>query len=440
MFEHTCRCALVALFLALSCGVTPALAAPRTVAGEYLVIFNVPSEAGLPVMEMVKTRRSQMGQMLSELQLPEEKVLRRYRHMPMIALQKQTAADMESLRQDPRVRAVYPNHLLYPHLSESLPLINQPLPAQLGFGGQGAAVVIIDTGLDYTRTDFGSCTAPGDPAECRVKYAGDIAPDDGSRDDSGHGTNVGAIVASVADQADLIALDVFDGNTATLFDVLDAIYWAIDNQATYNIAVINLSLGDSSRFASPCDDWKTNPYLDAVEHAREAGIVVIASAGNEGYSDGMGQPACTLGAVSVGAVYDAAVGGVSYSSCTDVSTAADQVACFSNSADYMTLWAPGSLITAGGALMAGTSQAAPHVAGVAAVLRATFPQESVDQAVARLTDSTAHVTDSRNGVTLPRLDEQQALGVTDFAVVPGAGRWAVFSTALGLIILVKNFA
>jgi len=88
----------------------------------------------------------------------------------------------------------------------------------------------------------------------------------------------------------------------------------------------------------------------------------------------------------------------------DASSQADQIPCFSNSASNLTLLAPGVLINAGAITLSGTSQAAPHVAGAVAVLRSTYPNESLDQIKARMTSTGMKITDPRNNITIPRLN------------------------------------
>jgi subtilisin family serine protease len=70
--------------------------------------------------------------------------------------------------------------------------------------------------------------------------------------------------------------------------------------------------------------------------------------------------------------------------------------------------------------MGGTSQATPHVSGAVAVLRAAFPDDTLDETVARLTSTGVPITDSRNGVTVPRLDILAAVVTNNdqIAVVP----------------------
>jgi subtilisin family serine protease len=128
------------------------------------------------------------------------------------------------------------------------------------------------------------------------------------------------------------------------------------------------------------------------------------AAGNETSKNGISSPACAPGAVSVGAVYDDYMGAIAWEACTDSSTAPDQVTCFSNSSSYLTLLAPGAIITAAGIGVGGTSQAAPHVAGAVAVLRAAFQAETLEQTVSRMTNGGVPVADPYNGLTHPRLD------------------------------------
>ena len=305
--------------------------------------------------------------------------------------------------------------------AESFPLINQPAAAAAGKTGAGTSVAVLDTGADYTRADFGSCTAPGAPSTCRVAYARDFAPADNALDANGHGTNVSGIIAGVAPGAKIIALDVFNGEGASSTDIISAINWSISNKQVYNIAAMNLSLGGGSS-TTPCSNDAMGVALGS---ARSAGIAPVVASGNGALTGAISSPACAPAAISVGAVYDANVGGLSFSICKDAKTAADQIACFSNSASFLTVLAPGALITAAGITMAGTSQATPHVAGAMAVLRAAFPSETVDQLVNRLTSTGKKITDARNGVTKPRIDVFAAVGAAAPETAPPTGTVAI---------------
>jgi subtilisin family serine protease len=350
-------------------------------------------------------------------------VLRDYQHLPMFALRLNALSDLEALAQRPQVVAVYEDQPIQMHLAQSAPLVRQTLAATLNQSGAGTTVAVLDTGVDYTRAAFGSCTAPGEPATCKVIYAQDFAPDDGARDANGHGSNVAGIAVGIAPSGKIAALDVFDGAAASSLDIIDAINWAIGNQAAYNIVSVNMSLG-GSLYSSPCRT--SNPFRTPIINAKSAGILSVASSGNDGSTDSLSIPACTPEAVSVGAVYDANVGAFSYPAvCSDSTTAADKVACFSNSASFLTLLAPGALITAAGTTYGGTSQAAPHVSGAVAVLRSAYPSESVDAAVTRLTSRGMNITDPRNSLVKPRIDVLAALGAVNdnfSAAVPLIGQ------------------
>ena len=106
------------------------------------------------------------------------------------------------------------------------------------------------------------------------------------RDDYGHGTHVAGIIAGsqdsgyagVAPGAHLVSLKVLkaDGSGDTS-DVIAAIDWAIRNRLRYNLRVINLSLGHPV-----FESYREDPLCQAVERAVNAGMVVVAAAGNFG--------------------------------------------------------------------------------------------------------------------------------------------------------------
>lgn len=341
-------------------------------------------------------------------------ILHDYSLLPILHVHIKSAGALNRITRHGKVLSVDENTPNKHFLSQSLPLINQQQASTSGYRGGGATVAVLDTGVDYTRVAFGSCTAPG--GACKVVYATDFAPADSSLDDNGHGTNVAGITLGVAPDAKIAALDVFrtDGYAYTS-DIVSAINWCVTNKATYNIASINMSLGSGRYYSAvtPADSWGY-----AIQSAVNAGIVVVAAAGNDAYKDSIAVPGAYANVVSVGAVYDSNVGRKSWAvGCTDTTTRADNVTCFSNSASFLTLLAPGSVIDAAGISMSGTSQASPHVAGAVAVLRAAYPADTVSAIKNKLLLGTP-VTDT-NGISKPRLDLMQALSGTP-VTVPGA--------------------
>lgn len=328
-----------------------------------------------------------------------------YSHLPLSFKRVRTATALQSLLAQPQVKAVYLNKAFHRVATANLNLVAQPAASAVGYNGAGSTVAVLDDGIDYTNAAFGGCTAPGTPASCLVSVSRNFGT--GSTDTS-HGTNVSAIVVGMAPAAKVAMLNVFSGTSAYSADILSALNWAFKYRSTYNIVAINMSLGDGSQNTSPCSS--NNPYLTPVANARTAGITVVAAAGNDAYSNAISMPACTPGVVSVGAVYADSYGGFTWGNnlCTDYSPVADKVACFSDSASFLTLWAPGAMITAGGVTEGGTSQASPHVAGAVAVLRAAFPNDSLSTTQARLTTSRTQITDTRNGQIKPRLDLEAA--------------------------------
>ncbi|WP_179998838.1 S8 family serine peptidase [Acinetobacter sp. YH12239] len=345
-------------------------------------------------------------------------LLRDYNALPFSFHRVQKRDTLVSLLNDPNVKAVYPNNISYTTASESLPLIGQVPAAAQGYTGAGTTIAILDTGINYRHSDFGNCTAPGVPSStCKVSDTIEIAREDYQLDVNGHGTNVAAIASKVAPGAKIVMLDVFTGSTtrngggASDYDMIGALNWVVNHAQSKNIKSVNLSIGDGRSYSSTCT---SSALAESFEKLRSYGVLPVVASGNNKHTGGISYPACTAGAVSVGAVYDSNVGYTSYpwpTNCVDSSTYSDKVTCFSNSSRNLTLLAPGAKITAGGYTLSGTSMAAPHVAGAVAVLRANnaFPSESLDQVVARMTSTGTLVTDQRNSVRTPRLNLLAAL-------------------------------
>lgn len=326
-------------------------------------------------------------------------VLRQYDHVAMLLIRFRSDEALLAIANRPEVRTIHSELTVSPTIVESGRLVRQPEAAAAGQVGVGTTVAVLDSGLDYTRPAFGACTAPGSSG-CRVSASLDIAPNDGALDTgSFHGTNVAGIVTGIAAGAQVVALDVIGATgTAVSSDLAAAIDWAIRNRSTYNIRAMNLSLGAGAYSPATC------PFDPGFGSALAAGIVPVAAAGNSGSTSGIGWPGCVSAGLGIGAVYDGNVGSRSYAVCTDPTTAADRIACFSQSGTALDLLAPGANITAAGLTMAGTSQAAPHVAAAAAILAGAQPGASATLIRDRLVSSGPIITDSRNNISVRRLD------------------------------------
>jgi len=158
------------------------------------------------------------------------------------------------------------------------------------YDGSGVGIAVIDSGIS-NNGEFGS----------RVVYSQSFVSGQSSTADAyGHGTHVAGIVAGgglnstgsnfsrtfvgVANNANLINLRVLDQNgSGTDSAVIAAIQQAIALKSTYNIGVINLSLG-----RGVFESYTQDPLCQAVEAAWKAGIVVVVAAGNDGRNNAAG--------------------------------------------------------------------------------------------------------------------------------------------------------
>src|SRR6185295_8276736 len=161
----------------------------------------------------------------------------------------------------------------------------------LGLTGAGVGVAIIDSGIASWHDDLTSRTSTLYPfGNQRVKafvdfVNGQIAP----YDDEGHGTHVAGIIAGngvdsngkqagVAPDADIISLKVLDAKgQGTISTIIQALDWVLANHAKYNIRVVNMSVG-----AGVTESFWTDPLTLAAKRVVDAGIVVVAAAGNAG--------------------------------------------------------------------------------------------------------------------------------------------------------------
>jgi len=351
-------------------------------------------------------------------------VINAYAALPVAFVRFRSADALLRTLNDAHVIGVAANRPKYLALATSLPFIRQPQVASWGQLGAGVGVAVIDTGVDFTKAAFGSCTAAG--SGCRVVFAQDFAPNDNSNDDNGHGTNVAGIVLGVAPGARILSLDAASGpaKSPTLWDndILAALNWAAQNRFAFNIRAVNLSVSDGSHWTVNCVDaffW-VNPYRGVFDGFRSAGVMVVVAAGNSAapsgtFQNGLGNPACTSGALAVGAVYDTSTSSFTVpagapSACTDTPATADKIGCFSQSSPSLKIVAPAvPIITAAGISQAGTSQAAPHVSGAVAVIAASNPALTSAQIESALVNNGPIDGDPRNGTTQRRLDLTSAM-------------------------------
>ncbi len=353
--------------------------------------------------------------------------IRDYAHFPLQFWEISSTDALSRLTRNPAVRSVYRDSTLHVASVSDLPFISQPQTAAEGAQGAGTTIAVIDGGLgtNYLNfPDFGTCTGVGTPAStCRVVVNQDFYP--GASAETQHGTNVSAIALGVAPAAKLAMFDVFNGVDATVSDINTALESILTMQSTYNIVAVNLSLGDGSSHATQCPDDGTIAMVTTLKGMAAAGVLPVVAAGNNNSKTGLASPACVQNVVSVGAVYDASYGSLPpwQTGCTDTITAPDRVTCFSQSASYLTLLAPGTFVRApdGSNIESGTSQATPHVSGAVAVLRAQYPAESVSETVQRMQLTGVMDTDPANSRVTPRLNLLAATNAGSAMSLTGTG-------------------
>ncbi len=209
--------------------------------------------------------------------------------------------DLPALYRLPGVKAIYPvateslppTQTADPNLLTALSMTGADIAqSELGFTGKGIRIGVIDTGIDYKHPDLGGCFGPA----CRVAYGWDFvgdkfnadpssasyntvrAPDSDPMDCAGHGTHVAGIIGAngvvkgVAPDVTFGAYRVFGCEGSTTSDVMIA---AMERALADKMQVINMSIGSGYQ-------WPQYPTAMASTRLVNKGIVVVASAGNDG--------------------------------------------------------------------------------------------------------------------------------------------------------------
>ena len=318
---------------------------------------------------------------------------------------------LASLRNIPQITAITPNSLMEVNSTEETGHNghgNNSAPATdyadvvgadavwaNGVTGQGVTVAILDSGIDKKMDGLKKKANSNDN---RIVDWADFVTGQGKRvDPSGHGTHVAGVIANsqvgqdeewngIAPDVDLVIGRVADENGfATYERVVQGVQWVIEKKEQHNIRVLNFSMSSTAR--SP---YWADPVNQALMQAWQAGIVVVVAAGNGGPSAlTMGVPGNNPYVVTVGSFTDAY---------TPHDWSDDYIPTFSSAGPTLDGFVKPDLIAPGGHIislmpadarlaqikpenwvapdyftMAGTSQSAAVVSGIAALMLSEDP-------------------------------------------------------------------
>ncbi|MFY1699321.1 S8 family serine peptidase [Solwaraspora sp. WMMA2101] len=341
-----------------------AVGGPTAVANSYIVVLADTAAATSTVDRTARAVADRHG----------GTVARTWRHALHGFEAHLTPRQARRLAADPRVDSVTQNHTVTaadvqtPAPSCGLDRIDQrsqPLDGSFSYPRVAPVVraYVIDTGIRMSHTEFTG----------RVRAGRDtIDNDDDPTDCRGHGTHVAGTVGGttygVAKNVELVAVRVLDcngnGNVATVITGID---WVTADHDPGEPAVANMSLGGPAY--APMDE--------AIARSTADGVTYVVSAGNDSGADACGySPARAPQAITVAA------------------TGPDDTrAAFSNIGGCVDIFAPGVDIVSAGITddtaarpASGTSMAAPHVAGAAALILAEHPDHTPAQVTAALLD------------------------------------------------------
>ncbi len=326
-----------------------------------------------------------------------------------------------------------------------------------GITGAGVGVAVLDTGI-YTGPGLSGDTksnlrimASYDAVldQLTVNYSkrkGFIGLEEYDNDASGHGSHVASAgfnsklsnvgkYNGIAPDVSLVSVKVFDADgRGTYADVIRGVQWAVDNRQKYNIRVLNMSLS-----ATPQSHYWEDPLNQAVMAAWDAGIVVVASAGNAGpAAQTIGVPGNVPYIITVGAMTDNNTPGY---------PGDDRLASFSSAGPTFEGFVKPEVVAPGGHIMAamqddsriamqhpefhdgasffsmsGTSQATALVSGIAALILQAEPALTPDMVKCKIMSGARPALDGNGNLAYSVF--QQGAGMVD-------AHNAVYSSAYG---------
>jgi serine protease AprX len=348
-------------------------------------------------------------------------VTHKYSIIPAVAMEV-PVNELENLAKEPNVEEIVPDRIVSAFRLESMSIIKATnASSTFNVNGTGVNISIIDTGI-FNHSEFQSpnriikqkCYCNVAPGNCCPDAT---AESDNATDDEGHGTHVAGIAAGIGDgythgvatNASLFAVKVLNSSgTGRDSDIVAGIDWAVNNSTN----VISLSLGGSISAGLNCYSYSSSK---AVDNATKRGVVVIVAAGNSGPPSGtIEAPGCAKRAITIG-----------YTGDDDIIISSSSRGPTGDNRTKPDLTAPGNSINSttnsigGYATLSGTSQAAPHVTGVAALVIAKFNQingyyPNPDRVKAILITAVNTTGQRNNSYGSGRIDAYEALRIINF--------------------------
>jgi serine protease AprX len=194
---------------------------------------------------------------------------------------------LKALASSPSVQHVALDRPIVGAMERTGPTIGAPAVRQeFGLDGSGIGVAVIDSGITAWHDDLSGTAFGSQRVDRFVDFVGgSTTPSDAY----GHGTHVAGIIAGngfdsggarsgIAPAARLIALKVLDGSgQGQISNVIAALDYAVSHRTELNIRIVNMSVG-----SGVYESFNTDPLTLAAKVAVDSGIVVVASAGNNG--------------------------------------------------------------------------------------------------------------------------------------------------------------